>query len=146
MESSSFLSLSVTKEEGKCLICNKTVERKDKIHCFGVNDWPKSKEQAEKSSKFKIHKDSGTEEPFEKSHRSCKREFDLRYTNSATIFGEKNPTETGKFLSVVFLVVIISERKFLELLSVNIRNKFSKNGICVLPSFRNKKIYGDEHL
>ena len=66
MKSSSFLSLSVIKEKGKCPICNKTFER--------LNDWPKSKEQAKKSSKFKIHKDNSTEEPFGKSHRSCKRE------------------------------------------------------------------------
>ena len=37
---------------------------------------------------YNIHsKFSGTEEPFEKSHRSCKREFDLRNINSATKFG-----------------------------------------------------------
>ena len=41
---------------------------------------------------------NGTEEPFGISHRSCKREFDLRYINSATKFGEKNPTENVKFL------------------------------------------------
>ena len=116
MEFSSFLSLSSIEEEGKCLIFNKTFGRKDKIHCFGVNGWPKFKEQAEKWSKLKIHKDNneyaytlvhgklnGTEEPFGKSHRSCRKEFDLRYINSTTKFGEKNPTENGKFLSVIFL-------------------------------------------
>ena len=36
MESSSFLCLSRIEEEDKCLICNKTFGRKDKIHCFGV--------------------------------------------------------------------------------------------------------------
>ena len=39
------------------------------------------------------------------------------------------------------LFVIVSERKFLELLSVTIRNKFFKNGMGVLPSFNNKKVY-----
>ena len=102
MASSSFLSLSSIEEEDKCLICNKPFGRKDKIHCFGVNGWPKFKEQAEKWSKLKIHKDnneyvytlvhsklSGTEEPFWKSHRSWKREFDLRRINSATKLGER---------------------------------------------------------
>ena len=92
MGSSSFLSLFSIEEEEKCLICNKTFRRKDKIHCFGVNGLPKFKEQAEKWSKLKTHKDgneyvhalvhsklNGTEEEaFEKSHRSCKREFHLR--------------------------------------------------------------------
>ena len=41
---------------------------------------------------------NGTKEPFGISHRSCNREFDLRYINSATKFGEKNPTENVKFL------------------------------------------------
>ena len=116
MDSSSFLSLSGIDEEDKCLICNKTFVRKDKIHCFGVNGWSNFKVLAEKWSKLKIHKDnneyvytlvqsklSGTEEPFGKSYRSCKREFYLRYINSATKFGEKNPTEKSKFLSVIFL-------------------------------------------
>ena len=31
----------------------------------------------------------------------CMREFD--YVNSARKFGEKNPTEIGKFLLVIFL-------------------------------------------
>ena len=44
----SFLSLSCIEEEDRCVICNKTFERKDNIHCFGVNDWPKFKEYAEK--------------------------------------------------------------------------------------------------
>ena len=58
MESSSFLSLSTIEEEGKCLICNKTFERKDKVHYFLVNGWPKFKEQAEKWSKLKVHEDN----------------------------------------------------------------------------------------
>ena len=37
---------------------NKAVGRKDKTHYFGVNDWPKFKEQAEKWRKLKIHKDN----------------------------------------------------------------------------------------
>ena len=44
MESSSFLSLSIIKKEV---------------------GWPKFKEQAKRSSKLKIHKDNGTEEPLE---------------------------------------------------------------------------------
>ena len=31
------------------------------------------------------------------------REFDLRSINSMKKFGEKNPTENGKFLLVIFL-------------------------------------------
>ena len=58
MESSSFLTLSSIEEEDKCLICNKVFGRKNKIHCFGVNGWLKFKEQAEKWSKRKIHKDN----------------------------------------------------------------------------------------
>ena len=58
MESSSFLSLSSIKEPDKCLICNKTFKRKDKIHGFGVNGWSKFKEQAEKWSRLKNHKDN----------------------------------------------------------------------------------------
>ena len=94
------MSLSSIEEGKKCLICNKTFRRKDKIHCFAVNGWLKFKEQTQKRSKLKIHEDNneyvysklnGTEEPFGKSHRSCKREFDLRYIHSATKFGEKNP-------------------------------------------------------
>ena len=55
------------------------------------------------------------------NHIEFVREFDLRYINSATKFGEKNPNENGKFLSSIFinisrLIAIISERKFLELL------------------------------
>ena len=56
MESSSFLSLSSIEEEGKCLIFNKTFGRKDKIHCFGVNGWPKFKEQAENGANSKFIK------------------------------------------------------------------------------------------
>ena len=113
-KSSSFLSLSSIEEEDKCSICNKTFGKKDKIHSFGVNGWPKL--QAEKWSKLKIHKDNneyvytlvhskmnGIEESFGESHRSCKREFDLRYINSATKFGEKNSTKNGSFSSVIFL-------------------------------------------
>ena len=96
MNSSSFLSLSSIEEEDKCFICNKTFRRKDKIHCFGVNGWPKFKEQAEKWSKLKIDKDNneyvfilvrskvnGTEESFRKSDRSYKREFDLKETRNS---------------------------------------------------------------
>ena len=115
MESPSFLSLSSIEEEDKGLICNKTFKRNDKFHCFGINGKQKFKEEAEKWSKFKIHKDNNeciytlihsklksTEEPFGKSNRSCKL-FDSRYINSATKFGEKNPTENAKFLLVIFL-------------------------------------------
>ena len=56
----------------------------------------------------------------------CSKEFDLRYINSGTKFGEKNPPENGKFLSVIFLCYLL-------------RNKFFKNGICVLSCFSNKK-------
>ena len=56
MESSYFLSLSSIEEEDKCHICNKTFGRKDEIHCFGVNDWPKFKEHAEKWSNSKFIK------------------------------------------------------------------------------------------
>ena len=56
----------------------------------------KSKQKNGANSKF-------TEEPFGKSHRSCKGEFDLRYINCATKFGEKNPTENGNILSLIFL-------------------------------------------
>ena len=95
---------------------------------------PQYKEQAEKWGKLKIYKNNNNyvvtlvhsklndkEGPLGKSHRICKREFDLRYINSATKFGEKNPNENGKFLSSIFinisgLIAIISERKFLELL------------------------------
>ena len=116
MESSFFLSLSNIEGENKCLICNKTFRRKDKIQCFGVNGWPKFKEEAEKWNKLKIYKDNykqvntlahsklkGTELLFGKLQTSCKREFGLRYMNSATKLGEKNPTENDKFLSVIFL-------------------------------------------
>ena len=121
MESSSFLSLPSIEEEDKYLIYNQTFRRKNKIHCFGVNGWPKFKAQAEKWSKLKIHrynneyvymlyiyviyihiKLNDTEVPFVKSYRSVE-EFDLRYINSETKFGEKNPTENRKFLSVIFL-------------------------------------------
>ena len=44
MESSSFFNLSSIEDEDKCLICNKTFGRKNKIQCFGVNGWPKFKE------------------------------------------------------------------------------------------------------
>ena len=37
------------------------------------------------------------------NHIEVVREFDLRYINSATKFGEKNPTENGKFSSLIFL-------------------------------------------
>ena len=113
---SSFFSLSSIEEEDRCLIYNKTLGRKDKIQCFGVNGWPKFKEQAEKWNKLKIHKDNneyvytlvhsilnGTEEFFGKSHRSCKKEFDLRCINTATKFGEKSSTENGSFLPMIFL-------------------------------------------
>ena len=43
-----------------------------------------------------------TEVPFVKSYGSVE-EFDLRYINSETTFGEKNSTENRKFLSVLFL-------------------------------------------
>ena len=46
---------------------------------------------------------NGAEEPFGKSQRSCKREFDLRYINIATKLGERNSTENGKISSVIFL-------------------------------------------
>ena len=110
-----FLSLPSIEEEDKYLIYNQTFRRKNKIHCFGVNGWPKFKAQAEKRSKLKIHrynnedvyilvhiKLNDTEVPFVKSYRSVK-EFGLRYINSATKFGEKSPTENPKFLSVIFL-------------------------------------------
>ena len=58
MGSSSFLGLSSIEEEGKCLICNKAFRIKDKIHCFGVDSWPKFNEQAEERSKLKTHKDN----------------------------------------------------------------------------------------
>ena len=92
------------------------------------------KGQAEKWGKLKIYKNNNNyvvtlvhsklndkEGPLGKSHRICKREFDLRYINSATKFGEKNPTENGKLLSSIFinisrLIAIISKREFLELL------------------------------
>ena len=44
---------------------------------------------------------NGTKELFGKSNRSCKREFDLRYINNETTFGEKNPTENDKFSSEI---------------------------------------------
>ena len=40
------------------LIWNKTFGRKEKIDCFGVNVWPKFKEQADEWSEIKIHKDN----------------------------------------------------------------------------------------
>ena len=111
-----FLRLFSIEEEDKCLICNKNFRRNDKIQYFGVNSWPKFQEQAEKWSKLKIHKNNdeyvyalvhnklnGTEKPFGKSHGRCKRDSDLRHINSATKFGVKNPTETDKLLSVIFL-------------------------------------------
>ena len=86
MEISSFLSLSSIEDGDKCLICNKTFGRKYSIHCFEVNGRPKFKEQAEKWSRLKIHKDNNehvytlvysklndTEEHFGKSH--SQREF-----------------------------------------------------------------------
>ena len=54
--SSSFLSLSSIEEEEKCLICNKTLGKKDKINYFEVNGWLKFKEQAEKWSELKFIK------------------------------------------------------------------------------------------
>ena len=115
MESSSFLILPSIEEEDKYLIYNQTFRRKNKIHCFGVNGWPKFKAQAEKWSKLKIHrynneyvymlvhiKLNDTEVPLVKSYGSVE-EFDLRYINSETTFGEKNPTENRTFLSVIFL-------------------------------------------
>ena len=104
MESSSFLSLPSIEEEDKYLIYNQTFRRKNKFHCFRVNDWPKFKAQTEKWNKLKIHrynneyvyilehiKLNDTEVPFVKSHGSVE-EFDLRYMNSETTFGEKNST------------------------------------------------------
>ena len=55
MDSSSFLSLSSIEEERKCLICNKTFGRKNKIHS-SLKYHSKFKEQAEKWSKLKILK------------------------------------------------------------------------------------------
>ena len=90
MESSSYLSLPSIEEEDKYLIYNQTFGRKNKIHCFRVNGWPKFKAQAEKRSKLKIHrynneyvytlvhiKLNDIEVPFVKSRRSVK-EFDSR--------------------------------------------------------------------
>ena len=104
MESSSFLSLPSIEEENKYLIYNQTFRIINKIHCFGVNGWPKFKAQAEKWSKLKIHrynneyvyilehiKLNDTEVPFVKSYGSVEG-FDLRYMNSETTFGEKNST------------------------------------------------------
>ena len=115
MESSSFLSLPSIEEENKYLIYNQTFRIINKIHCFGVNGWPKFKAQAEKWSKLKIHrynneyvyklvyiKLNDTEVPLVKSYGNVE-EFDLRYINSETTFGEENPTENRKFLSVIVL-------------------------------------------
>ena len=98
------MSLPSIEEEDKYLIYNQTFRRKNKFHCFRVNDWPKFKAQTEKWSKLKIHrynneyvyilehiKLNDTEVPFVKSHGSVE-EFDLRYMNSETTFGEKNST------------------------------------------------------
>ena len=98
------MSLPSIEEEDKYLIYNQTFRRKNKFHCFRVNDWPKFKAQTEKWSKLKIHrynneyvyilehiKLNNTEVPFVKSYGSVE-EFDLRYMNSETTFGEKNST------------------------------------------------------
>ena len=99
MGSSSFLGLYSIEEEGKCLICNKAFRIKDKIHCFGVDSWPKFTEQAEERSELKTHKDNneyvyksvhsklnGTEEPFWKPE--VVKEFGLRHLNSVAKFGD----------------------------------------------------------
>ena len=44
------------------------------------------------------------------------------------------------------LFVIICEIKFLKLLSVNIRKKKFKSGICALSSFHYKKIHLEQRL
>ena len=98
------MSLPSIEEEDKYFIYNQTFRRKNKIHCFRVNGWPKFKAQTEKWSKLKIHrynneyvyilehiKLNDTEVPFVKSYRSVEG-FDLRYMNSETTFGEKNST------------------------------------------------------
>ena len=109
MGSSSFLGLSSIEEEGKCLICNKAFRIKDKIHCFGVDSWPKFTEQAEERSELKTHKDNneyvyksvhsklnGTEEPFWKPDRSCKRVW------------FKTPKKCGKIWRQHFLLKMVN--------------------------------------
>ena len=75
--------------------------------CFGVNGWPKFKDNNEYGYTLVHSKLNGAEELFGKSHRSCKRKFNLRCINNATKFGEKNPTENGKFLSVIFVGFLV---------------------------------------
>ena len=82
MESSSFLSLPSIEEEDKYLI----------IHRY-------NNEYVYMLVHIKLNE---TEVPFAKSYGSVE-EFDLRYINSETTFGEKNLTENRKFLSVIFL-------------------------------------------
>ena len=82
MESSSFLSLPSIEEEDKYLI----IHRYNNEYVYML-----------------VHiKLNDTEVPFVKSYGSVE-EFDLRYINSETTFGEKNLTENRKFLSVIFL-------------------------------------------
>ena len=72
----------VLKRKKNISVATNNFGRKNKIHCFVVNSRSKVKEQAEKWSKLKIHKDdneyvytlvhsklNGTGEPFGKSHR-----------------------------------------------------------------------------
>ena len=102
-----------------------------KVHSFGVNSRLKFKEQAEKWSKLKIHKNNEyiyiyiythiytlvhsklnyIEELFGKSLGSCQREFDVRYINSVTKFGRKSSTENDKSLSVVYLGYLLQYPK-----------------------------------
>ena len=132
------MSLSSIEEKDKCLICNNTFGKKDKIYYFGVNGRPKFKEQTKKWSKLKIHKDNnehiytllhrklhGTKQPFERSHRSCKREFWFKiHKQYDKIWREKSYQKSNQFFFQV-----ISERMFQELLSVNIRIQIL-NSIC----------------
>ena len=82
MESSSFLSLPSIEEEDKYLV----IHRYNNEYVYML-----------------VHiKLNDTEVPFVKSYGNVE-EFDLRYINSETTFGEKNLTENRKFLSVIFL-------------------------------------------
>ena len=111
-----FFDFISIEEEDKCLICNNTFGKKDKIYYFGVNGRPKFKEQTKKWSKLKIHKDNnehvytllhsklyGTKHPFGRSHRSCKREFWFKiHKQHDEIWREKSYQQSNQFFSRLF--------------------------------------------
>ena len=108
MQSPSFLSLSYEEEE-KCLICNKCFSDKEKAYNFGEGGWENFKSKAKKWQTLDIPEDneyfiyttvyetiSNFNKTFGKSHRNCKKAFDLRYQKIKEKYGEKVIVEQGK--------------------------------------------------